>query len=382
MSKLTSTLILSLFVTHAHAEWSTFHGNNQRNGLTDVAGPASPVQKWAFNVGGAIITSPVIGPDGTVYVGSTWFESKKPRQYFTAIRPDGTLKWRFETPWIDDQTQATPAVAPNGNIYFGTAAGTFHCLNSIGTELWRYQAQLPVRSHTLVATDGNIYVKLDGKLFSFTPAGSVRWQKPLADNYDGGATETLEGRILIPNNGVDCYNSDGSLQWHANVGTTSAPVIVHPNGNVICSGSSIVALEPINGEFLWDGALFTYGTYATPSIDQQGNIYYGVDYDLYKLDSTGNQVFHKYLQDPNSNFLGHTWSSAAVDANNRLYWGLGNGKRSAIDYEKNLLVFNTNLVVTKYVPLPQITGTSSPAIASDGTLYVGCLDGKLYAFGN
>lgn len=375
--------VLSLSVAAVvNAEWSTFHGNNQRNGLTSVLAPAVPKLKWKFPVGGPVITSPVVGPGGTVYVGSTWNESKKPRQYFNAVNPNGTLKWRFETPWVDDQTMSTPAVAPNGRIYFGTASGAFICLDQNGVEQWRYQAQDAVRSHVLIASDGNIYVQLDGELVSFTPSGNIRWKKDVGVNYEGGATETLQGRILYPSNGVDCYNSDGSLAWHAFAGTTSAPVVVSPNGDVIVAGSSIVALDPNTGSFKWDAGIFTYGTYASTSIDSQGNIYYGVDYDLYKVDFMGNQIFHKYLEDPNSNFLGHTWSSAAIDGANRLYWGLGNGKRSAIAYEKNLVVFNTNLVATTYVPMPEITGTSNPAIAGDGTLYVGCLDGNLYAFGN
>ena len=49
-------------------------------------------QKWAFNTGGGVHSSPTIGSDGTIYVGS-W------DQYLYAIKPDGKRKWRFKNKW-------------------------------------------------------------------------------------------------------------------------------------------------------------------------------------------------------------------------------------------------------------------------------------------
>ena len=46
--------------------------------------------KWSFLTGNAIKTSPAIGEDGTVYVGS--YDGR-----LYAIRPDGKLKWSYKT---------------------------------------------------------------------------------------------------------------------------------------------------------------------------------------------------------------------------------------------------------------------------------------------
>jgi outer membrane protein assembly factor BamB len=47
--------------------------------------------KWSFQTGGPIRSSPAIGSDGTIYVGSSG--SAK----LHAINPNGTPKWDFQT---------------------------------------------------------------------------------------------------------------------------------------------------------------------------------------------------------------------------------------------------------------------------------------------
>ena len=44
--------------------------------------------KWSYSTGGLVQSSPAVGSDGTVYVGS--FDNN-----LYAINPDGTLKWRM-----------------------------------------------------------------------------------------------------------------------------------------------------------------------------------------------------------------------------------------------------------------------------------------------
>ena len=381
--KTLSLITLSLLsLTSAFGQWNTFHGNNQRNGLTTAVAAPQPQTKWTYDIGGPIICSPVVAPDGSIIVGATWNDKSKPTLSLTAVRPNGTLKWRFDLPWIDDETIATPAIGTDGRVYFGTPTGMFYCVDSNGIEQWKHQSLEPVKSHAMVGQDGNVYVQLDGKLTSFTPNGQKRWERSVDYNNEMGPSETLDGKILATGNGVYCYNSNGTLLWHALVITTLAPVAVSPNGDIIVGGSDVVALNPANGDVKWRAGISAYGTFASPAIDLQGNIYYGFDYDTYKIGPNGNILVHKMLQAPDSNMLGHTYSSPLIDGAGKIYWGLGQGKRSAIEFEKNLLVLNSAMQWTYLAPFPEITGTSNPAIAPDGTLYIGCLDGKLYALGS
>jgi outer membrane protein assembly factor BamB len=49
-----------------------------------------PLTKWRFATGFQIASSPAIGQDGTVYLGSR-------DGYAYAVNQNGTLKWRYQT---------------------------------------------------------------------------------------------------------------------------------------------------------------------------------------------------------------------------------------------------------------------------------------------
>lgn len=67
-------------------------------------------KKWDYATEeGPLDSSPAVGADGTVYVGS--YDS-----YLYALNPDGSLKWRVaESVW----TAASPVIGPDGVIYVG-----------------------------------------------------------------------------------------------------------------------------------------------------------------------------------------------------------------------------------------------------------------------
>ena len=52
----------------ASAPWPMFGRNPQHRSF--YTGPEIPILKWSFNITGEVISSPAIGADGTLYVGS------------------------------------------------------------------------------------------------------------------------------------------------------------------------------------------------------------------------------------------------------------------------------------------------------------------------
>jgi outer membrane protein assembly factor BamB len=66
--------------------------------------PASRL-KWVFHASGRILSSPAVAPDGSVYFGSEDYK-------FYALSPDGTLKWSFETGY---PVHSSPALAEDGS---------------------------------------------------------------------------------------------------------------------------------------------------------------------------------------------------------------------------------------------------------------------------
>jgi hypothetical protein len=66
---------------------------------------------WEFETGGNVYSSPAIGPDGTVYVGS--HDNK-----LYAINPKSGVKlWEFET---GGYVSSSPAIGSDGTVYVGS----------------------------------------------------------------------------------------------------------------------------------------------------------------------------------------------------------------------------------------------------------------------
>jgi len=78
--------------------------------------------KWRYGVGSCVYSSPAIGSDGSVYVGSD-------DDYLYAINPEGTLKWRYQT---GDYVSSSPAIGSDGTVYVGSEGGDLIAIFSSG----------------------------------------------------------------------------------------------------------------------------------------------------------------------------------------------------------------------------------------------------------
>ena len=73
----------------ARRERPMFMGGPRHDGRSDFAGPArEPSSAWVYRTRARVFASPILGPDGVIYVGSL-------DHSFSAIGPDGTLRWRY-----------------------------------------------------------------------------------------------------------------------------------------------------------------------------------------------------------------------------------------------------------------------------------------------
>ena len=84
--------------------------------------------RWKFAARDHIYSSPAIGPDGTIYIGSA-------DGTMYAVNQEGGLKWAFDTL---DPIRSSAAVDGDGNIYFGCADGKLYALHSNGKKWWSF----------------------------------------------------------------------------------------------------------------------------------------------------------------------------------------------------------------------------------------------------
>jgi len=94
------------------------------------AAPSGVQVRCACKLGGKIIcSSPAVGDDGTVYIGS-WDTC------LYAVHPDGTIKWKYRT---NGGIASSPAVGDDGTVYVGSYDRYVHAVNPDGTLKWKVE---------------------------------------------------------------------------------------------------------------------------------------------------------------------------------------------------------------------------------------------------
>ncbi len=76
-------------------------------------------QKWKFVTGGRVGSSPPVGKDGTIFVGSD-------DHNLYAVNPNGHQNWKFAT---GRQVDSSAAVGTDGTIYFSSEDGHLYAVH-------------------------------------------------------------------------------------------------------------------------------------------------------------------------------------------------------------------------------------------------------------
>ena len=106
------------------------------------------VKKWVFKTGDSVYSSPAIGSDGTIYVGSE-------DDNLYAINPDGSKKWAFRT---RDDVDSSPAIGSDGTIYVGSYDNNLYAINPDGSKKWAFKTNGDVDSSPTIGSDRTIYI--------------------------------------------------------------------------------------------------------------------------------------------------------------------------------------------------------------------------------
>lgn len=212
--------------------------------------------KWRFQADAPYIKSrTVVGSDGTVYVNDIY-------SHLYALAPDGALKWVF-----NGAGNEGISIGPDDTVYVGSTA-FITAVNPNGALKWRF-TQSTIALFLLgpaVGPDGNIYaVATQGiGIFSLTPAGQLRWTAPETYtrpivNYQepvfGPGGKGLQ-MYFAANNHLRAISSNGSPVFTLPGIVREPQPVVGPDGNVYegrgkfsPSGSTLFSfpLDGING---------------------------------------------------------------------------------------------------------------------------------------
>jgi hypothetical protein len=184
--------------------------------------------KWRYQTGVNMNSSPAIGSDGTIYVGShDHYIAGLDDHYLYALNPSGSLKWQFRT---GDRVFSSPAIGSDGTIYVGSQGPYFYALNPDGTQKWRYRTGDMIEPSPAIGSDGTVYVgSHDDYLYAVNPEGTLRWRYRTGDNVVSSPAISSDGTIYVGSDDQYLYalNPEGTLRWRYRTGDTvkSSPVI-------------------------------------------------------------------------------------------------------------------------------------------------------------
>ena len=332
-----------------------FMGDAAHTGRSENRGPSSnPSPAWTYQTGARVFASPIVGNDGTVYVGSLDGQ-------FVAWNPDGSLKWRYSA----GQKIYPSALVAGSSIIFGTHQQELVSLSLRGQPRWKLPLQDVVDASATLGPDGRVYVVANGA-YAVDLLGRLHWHKPTADHVRSAPVIHPSGLVVIgtTEGALMALRPDGSLAWSVQLrGAIEGAASVDDDGRIYAGTvrGEVVQVDPA-GKIRWR---FKTGdeVRATPAIARDGTVVVGsYDGNVYAIDPSGDLRWKVATG-------GRVRASARIDADGRIYVGSQDNFLYCIDPSGSVLWrYNVGQDVD-----------STVEIGSDGTLYFGSDDGGVHA---
>jgi outer membrane protein assembly factor BamB len=353
------------------AAGAMFRFGSEHRGRSAFKVPARrPEIAWSYETRGAITSSPVLGPDGTVLVGSHDGE-------LHVISRDGKPLWRFST---GDMIFSSPAVFRGTVAYIGSDDDHLYALDLTARRaLWNFRvgacphstgvgpdtSRCDADAGPTVGPNGVVYTGGDA-VYAINPDGTQRWRFATGGHVSAAPALLPDGTVIAgsQDNLLYAIAPDGNKRWDFRAGddVESAPAI--GDDGTIYFGSDdqkLYALAP-TGQLLW--AFNTGGDIrAAPAVGFDGTLYVGAfDSLMYAIRRDGTLAWTFRTGD-------RIISSALVDSEGTILFGSQDDRLYALDRQGQ----------QRWSAELGGDVDSSPLLGPDGTIYVGSDDRKLYA---
>lgn len=388
----------------AQSHWPKYRHDAWNTGRSAVNGPKTNAVKWIFSTGrsekeGGIETDPIIGPDGTVYLGAN-------NGILYGLDPEsGDIRWAFPTGFDTDGIYSTPAILKDGTLVFGAKDGKVYGVRPptaglLGDLRWNVDLKTSIGTSPGVGPDGTVYIGADDwRLYAIAPQqgqqpAKITWsyqaQGNLVSSPAVGADGTIyfgamDGKVYALQEGP-ANDRRPRVRWTFSSGRSgktggfeNAPAL-DGTGRLIIGGNDglVYVLNAGSGEKLWTykSGFSEFAIFSSAAVGYDGTVFIAPkDGFLYALrESRGligmsARAIWKYR-------IGTTIDTSPVLApDGTVYVGNDNGKIYAVAPPRS---GDTGQLRWEF----QTKGglISSPVIGPDGSLYSGSLDGRVYAF--
>src|SRR5436305_8795591 len=173
----------------ASSPWPEMRRDRRNTGASPVRSTYRGDRPWGFQTGRGIFSTPIVGGNGDVYVGSA-------DSWFYAIRPNGKRSWKLKTGYEIDSAAVIGAYSTRlrtSPITVGSADEHLYHVRSTRRHMarrrrviWAYKAPKISTGGQIVdwwegnaeiGFGGTIYAgNPDGAAYAFNPNGTVRWR--------------------------------------------------------------------------------------------------------------------------------------------------------------------------------------------------------------
>jgi outer membrane protein assembly factor BamB len=368
-------------------DWPMFHHDLALSGYTPDSAPDTNQLLWTFQTNASVYSSAAV-------VGNSVFVGSLDGYLYSLDKYTGGLNWAFDS---GAQIHSSPAVAygkvyflsENGNVYaLDAATGMPAWTTDIGSGPWDWSSPAVHAGTVFIGSSTGWIRALDAM------TGMIAWSTNIGGSPNSPIT-VVNGLVY---SGTHNFNNaaptlaalneaSGTMAWtydyHLYHG--GATGMVNCNGAAVVDGDGdgfpevhiglynwngatdqAVCLNEFNGVEIWSRTINGNST-STPAV-HAGTVFVGSDdHNVYALDATNNgSVIWNF---PTG---GQVWSSPAVSGDGKVCFG-------SLDHTVYCVEEATGNPIWSY-----FTGAShlyaSPAI-SEGLLFIGSQNGKVYAFG-
>jgi len=269
------------------------------------------------------------------------------------------LAWHIPT----ETNYGGPVIGKDGTIYQGTDLHQLLALSPSGVLKWSIPTPYRVSATPAILPDGRIvFVDEGGTIYAANPDGSISWTNHagVGSGADDGPAIGRNGTIYAGiGPAVYAFRSDGTTLWSYQLGGNAlGPVAVRPDGTVYAASSRLFAIGP-GGSLLWETDPLQIGSV---SIGPDGTVYANskLPPTVYAYNSDGTLKW-KYQADTCCGV--DVAATPAIGTDGTIYVGQNLSEHGA------MLALNPDGTLkwrADYGHAP-----TSPALDADGTIYYG-----------
>ena len=176
-----------------------------------AAGQREPRVRWTFSSGsrgktGGFENAPALDGTGRLVIGGN------DGLVYALNAATGEKLWTFKSGFSEYGIFSSAALGPDGTVYIGPKDGFLYALResrglfgTSGKAVWKYRIGTTIETSPVLAPDGAVYLGADnGKLYAIAPPGRLLWE------FQTGGT-LISSPVIGPDGSLYSGSMDGKV---------------------------------------------------------------------------------------------------------------------------------------------------------------------------